>query len=357
MSEKLDSAKLSVQVNLGEAATDYTKLRLDISQNGEVVYSTTTSIHAGEKSQTITTDIANPKLWWPHGHGEHPIYTATASILGQDEKVIDEKQTKFGIRKIKVVQRPLVDAPGKTFMFQVNNKSIFAQGADWIPSDNLAPTMTRERYFAWIRMAQKSNVNMIRVWGGGYYETEDFWDACDEHGIMIWQDYMLACGDYPIHDPFLESMRKEAELQTIRFRNRASLALLCGGNEDFMFADWAGPYDHDDMKGPFEDTSFPQRKIYLVVLLNVAGDFAPHVQYWANSPWGGPTANDETIGDVHQWDGTSILDRSYLMRLTVCSMAWKAARLPGLPHTFWPLHFRVRYARIPRYAHSERLLP
>ncbi|KAE8550245.1 hypothetical protein EYB25_006466 [Talaromyces marneffei] len=86
--------------------------------------------------------------------------------------------------------------------------------------------MTRERYFAWIRMAQKSNVNMIRVWGGGYYETEDFWDACDEHGIMIWQDYMLAC-DHP---------------------------------------------------------------------------FAPHVQYWANSPWGGPTANDETIGDVHQWD-------------------------------------------------------
>jgi beta-mannosidase len=311
LSEKFDSASLSAQVSLSEATTDSTKLRLEISQNGEVVYSTTTSISAGEMSLTITAHIANPKLWWPHGHGEHPIYTARASILSQDDKAIDEKQTKFGIRTIEVVQRPLIDAPGKTFMFQVNNRSIFIQGADWIPSDNLAPTMTRERYFSWIRMAQKSNVNMIRVWGGGYYETEDFWDACDEHGIMIWQDYMLACGDYPINAPFLESMRKEAELQTIRFRNRASLALLCGGNEDFMFADWAGPYDHDDMKGPFDDTSFPQRKIYLDVLLNVAREFAPHIQYWANSPWGGPTANDETIGDVHQWDGMYLLDHWY----------------------------------------------
>ena len=118
LSEKLDSAKVSVQVNLGEAAADSLKLRIDILQNGEVVYATTTSISAGEKSQTITADIVNPKLWWPHGHGEHPIYTATTSILGQDKKVIDEKQTKFGIRKIEVIQRPLSMHPERHSCFK-----------------------------------------------------------------------------------------------------------------------------------------------------------------------------------------------------------------------------------------------
>lgn len=144
---------------------------------------------------------------------------------------------------------------------------------------------------------------MIRVWGGGFYESEDFWDACDQFGLLVWQDYMFACGDYPIHPHFLESIRQEAESQTLKFRNRASLALLCGGNEDFMFADWKTKYDHDDVTGPFENTPLPQRKIYLEILPKVAQKLAPNTSHWANSPWGGPTANDETIGDIHQWDG------------------------------------------------------
>uniref|UniRef100_A0A093VF17 beta-mannosidase n=1 Tax=Talaromyces marneffei PM1 TaxID=1077442 RepID=A0A093VF17_TALMA len=121
-----------------------------------------------------------------------------------------------------------------TLSDNLDSTKLSVQGADWIPSNNLAPTMTRERYFAWIRMAQKSNVNMIRVWGGGYYETEDFWDACDEHGIMIWQDYMLACGYYPIHSRFLESIRKEAELQTIRLPRMCSIGLIRRGVDQLL---------------------------------------------------------------------------------------------------------------------------
>lgn len=151
--------------------------------------------------------------------------------------------------------------------------------------------MTRERYFAWIRMAQKSNVNMIRVWGGGYYETEDFWDACDEHGIMIWQDYMLACGYYPIHSRFLESIRKEAELQTIRLPRMCSIGLIRRGVDQLLTT----------------------RR--LVTCINGMVRFSSH--------------------------------NSQYVTLTVCSMAWKTTCLPGLSHTFRPLHIRVRYAWIP----------
>ena len=127
---------------------------------------------------------------------------------------------------------------------------------------------------------------MIRVWGGGIYETEDFFDACDEMGVLVWMDYAFACGDYPTHDEWIKNITKEAEAQTIRLRNRASLALLCGGNEDFMLADFSGvKYDFDDVSGPFDDTAFPQRKIYLDVIPKVAAKLCPQVKYWPNSPW------------------------------------------------------------------------
>ena len=211
---------------------------------------------------------------------------------------------KFGVRTIEIVQRPLDDAPGKTFIFNVNGRDIFSQGGNWIPADNLSSTITRERYFTWIRLARYNHLNMIRVWGGGLYETEDFFDACDEFGILVWHDYAFACGDYPIHEEYLDNIREEAEHQTIRLRNRASLALLCGGNEDFMLNDRFGvKFDIDDLKGPFEDKPFPQRKIYLQLLPEIAARLAPNVTYWANSPWGagGKDSNDLTVGDMHLW--------------------------------------------------------
>ncbi|KAL4789573.1 hypothetical protein BDV19DRAFT_394947 [Aspergillus venezuelensis] len=145
----------------------------------------------------------------------------------------------------------------KTFIFRVNNQPLSFQDADCIPADNLLPTISDQRYFDWVLKAHLANVNVIRVWGGGVYEAEAFWDACDELGMLVWQDYMFACGDYPIHSRFLESIKKEAKVQTIRIRNRASLALLCGSNEDFMFADWKCEYDYDHLVGPFKDTPFP----------------------------------------------------------------------------------------------------
>jgi beta-mannosidase len=183
--------------------------------------------------------VSKPSLWWPNGQGSQYLYTLTAR-LSQSTQTHDICSKKFGIRSITVIQRPLSSEPGKTFMFNVNGRDIFIQGGDWIPADNLLPRLTREKYYSWIKMAQRGNLNMIRVWGGGIYETEDFFDACDEMGLLVWHDYAFACGDFPVHAEFLESVREEVEYQTSRMRGRASLALLCGGNEDFMLADYYG---------------------------------------------------------------------------------------------------------------------
>jgi beta-mannosidase len=187
----------------------------------------------------VKLNIESPKLWWPNGHGEQPLYTVAATLSGEKE-AFDSTSKRIGIRTITLIQRPLDNEPGTTFMFNVNGIDIFVQGGDWIPADNLLPRITKDIYFNWIKMAKRGNLNMIRVWGGGIYETEDFFDACDELGLLVWHDYAFACGDFPIHDEFLESVNKEVKAQTLRLRGRTSLALLCGGNEDFMLADYEG---------------------------------------------------------------------------------------------------------------------
>ncbi len=208
-----------------------------VDADGKTVYEGCAVLSdAGEAS--VQLSIRSPRLWWSLGLGPQHLYTAKVSLWDSWVWPLDETCTRFGVRQIDLVQRALVDQPGKTFMFRINGRDIFAQGVNWIPADNLLPTITRQRYFDWIRIVVRGNMNMIRVWGGGIYETEDFFDACDEMGVLVWHDYAFACGDYPLHDEFIDSVAKEAEVQTIRMRNRASLALLSGGNEDFLMYDW-----------------------------------------------------------------------------------------------------------------------
>jgi beta-mannosidase len=190
------------------------------------------------QNATVSVRLLDPKLWWPNGQGDQHLYTLRGSLLDTSSgEIFDSKVLRFGIRTIKVIQRPLTDAPGKTFMFNVNGRDIFAQGANWIPADNLLTTVSRSRYFDWMKLARYHHLNMIRVWGGGIYEAEDFFDACDELGLLVWHDFAFACGDYPTNPEFLAIVKKEAETQVLRLRNRTSLALLCGNNEDFMFCD------------------------------------------------------------------------------------------------------------------------
>ncbi|MFZ5495357.1 MAG: beta-mannosidase [Verrucomicrobiota bacterium] len=177
--------------------------------------------------RTIT--LARPQLWWPNGHGEQPLYRLEVEVARPDGRVLGRWQRRIGLRTIRLDRRP--DAGGESFRFVVNGRPIFAKGANWIPAHSFVAGLGREDYARDLRSAAAAHMNMLRVWGGGIYEDEAFYDLCDELGLLVWQDFMFACSIYPADRSFLRSVETEAGQQVRRLRHRACLALWCGNNE------------------------------------------------------------------------------------------------------------------------------
>ena len=235
-------AELAVKIvtaGLPSSSTSGQKAEVTVTdQDGQNAVLQTIAMNSANEG-VAALKLVKPRLWWPNGQGEQHLYNIKVSLIDEESKsAIASTIVRLGVRTITLIQRPLSNAPGTSFLFNVNGRDIFSQGANWIPADNLISTISRQRYFDWIRSVRFNNLNMIRVWGGGLYETDDFFDACDEIGILVWHDFAFACGDYPTHPAYLENIKKEAEAQAVRLRNRTSLALLCGCNEDFMLNDW-----------------------------------------------------------------------------------------------------------------------
>lgn len=182
-----------------------------------------------EGAESFEIDIKNPQLWWPNGLGEQPLYLVKTQLVSNGE-IIDEKIKQIGLRTLALDRS--CDEDGEQFRFVVNGVPIFAKGADWIPSDQFVTRFTREDMEFYIAECSKAHFNMLRVWGGGSYESEDFYDMCDKYGILVWQDFMFACNLYPFdEEEFLENCRNEVRDNVRRIRHRASLALWCGNNE------------------------------------------------------------------------------------------------------------------------------
>lgn len=181
-------------------------VRFDVSIDGETVASET--VAASENTQA-TFKIPNPRLWWPKGYGEQPLYTVRATLLGPGKAELDTASKRIGLRKAEVIQDPFPDGtPGSSFYFKVNNHPIFCGGSNWIPADNFFCRISDEKYYDWVRLVANGNQNMLRIWGGGIYEQEALYNACDEMGILVWQDFMFGCGIYPAFPEFLESIRR-----------------------------------------------------------------------------------------------------------------------------------------------------
>lgn len=243
--------------------------------------------------------VEKPELWWPFTYGAQPLYTVSASIPDSHT----ETRT-IGFRRLRLLQHPLKTAPGTSFTFEINNTRIFCGGSCWIPGDFMLPRMTPTRYHSWLSLAKSGNQAMIRVWGGGIVESDSFYKSCDELGILVWQDFLFACGDYPASDDFCALVKEEAEQQVKRVGHHASLVVWAGNNEDYMLAErWGWEYDPKDQEGPWDKTNFPARKIYERLLPEVCERLAGDVPYWRSSPYGGETSNDVTVGDTHIWDG------------------------------------------------------
>jgi beta-mannosidase len=252
----------------------------------------------GEGSDVAATaylSVENPRLWWTHDLGEPVLYDLKVD-LGQKNGVLDTRKSRVGIRTLELDQSPDPDEPGtRFFRFVLNGIPIFARGADWCPADSFVGSIPDERYENLITAASEANMNMLRVWGGGIYEHDAFYDLCDSTGLLVWQDFMFACAVYPEGPPeFVSEVEAEARYQVRRLRSHPCLALFCGNNEN----QWI----HDRAFWNREDTTVPGALYYHHVLPRIVAELDGSVPYWPGSPFGGDDHNDRRQGNVHNWE-------------------------------------------------------
>lgn len=243
--------------------------------------------------------VENPQLWWPNGYGSQPLYEVETELLscGMDkETVLDSWKRRIGLRTMTVCTEK--DGYGESFCHMVNGVKIFAMGADYIPEDSILPRVTPQRTYELLLQAKNAHHNCIRVWGGGNYPCDAFWDACDELGLVVWQDFMFACAVYHLTEEFEENIRAEFIDNIKRIRHHASLGLWCGNNEMEMFVA-KGSWVND----PREKSDYV--KMYEYIIPRILKEYDPNTFYWPASPSSGgafDAPNDENRGDVHYWD-------------------------------------------------------
>ncbi|EAQ93729.1 hypothetical protein CHGG_01964 [Chaetomium globosum CBS 148.51] len=279
------------------------KVRFDISLDGEQVATETADVSSAD-TVTVSFLIDSPALWYPIRYGKQPLYDIKATLLASNEEV-DTLSKRIGLRRAELIQRPLQEQPGTSFFFEVNNIPIYCGGSDWIPADNFIPRISRQRYFDWIKLVAEGNQFMIRIWGGGIYEEQAFYDACDELGILVWQDFMFGCGNYPAWPALLESIDREARENVKLLRHHPSIVIWAGNNEDYQYQESEGlTYDYENKDAEsWLKTDFPARYIYEKILAKACADLIPNTFYHPGSPWGaGLNTRDATVGDIHQWN-------------------------------------------------------
>jgi beta-mannosidase len=255
-----------------------------------------TSLSDGQAHLEIQVEA--PQLWWPNGYGAQPLYWLDVS-LSAGEIELDRQHFQLGLRTLALNQEP--DEWGRSFNFIVNGVPIFARGANWIPSDTFPTRITTAQLEHLISSAALANQNMLRCWGGGYYEDEAFFDLCDRYGILVWQDFMFACAIYPLDDPdFVENVRQEVFYNARRLRQRACLALWCGNNEiEANWVSWGWAQTQ-----PAELKAADMRFFYKT-LSEWLQQLDPDHAYWPSSPSSGlphEIPDSEATGDQHLWE-------------------------------------------------------
>lgn len=246
--------------------------------------------------------VKNPQLWWPNGLGKQPLYRVTVRLATGDTRV-----WRIGLRTMTVSREK--DEWGEEFCHVVNGVKVFAMGADYIPEDNILARVTPERTRRLLEDCKAANFNAIRVWGGGYYPDDAFYDICDELGLLVWQDLMYACAFYDLTPDFERSIRVETQQNVARLRHHASLALICGNNEMEMFMAGANSALINHRTWEFVPT-YPHHitdyvKMFEYILPAIVKETAPQTYWWPASPSSGgnfDAPNDENRGDNHYWD-------------------------------------------------------
>lgn len=288
-----NTVSLDIRVRHKKFSTETVNISVKVTSPGNEVLNK--KIPGQDNENHINVKIDNPELWWPNGYGSQPLYRVDV-CLEKGSLPVDEKTLCIGLRTIKVIREP--DPWGESFKFEINGVSIFAMGADYIPEDNFLPRCSYERTERLIKDCIKANFNFLRVWGGGIYPEDYFYDLCDRYGIIVWQDFMFACSVYSLNEEFEKSIIKEAEDNIRRIRHHASLGLWCGNNE--METGWVS---WDFPKTARLRTDYI--KMFEIILPEIVKRIDPNTTYWPSSPSSGggfEDPNNENTGDVHYWD-------------------------------------------------------
>lgn len=301
VSEK--SAKISVVAEIqANRALENVLLTVRDGETGKRFGTVRTTLQKGLNRVTSTFTVRNPKLWWSNGLGTPHLYRFQTEIE-LNGQTADSCTVAAGIRSLRLVTQP--DKEGRSFYFELNGVPVFAKGANYIPCDNFLPRVSRATYEKTIKDAVDANMNMLRVWGGGTYEDDYFYELCDKYGIMVWQDFMFACNLYPAEGELLENIRQEAIDNVRRLRNHPCIALWCGNNEcnDAWFG-WGWKRKYERQNPEYAQKIWKQfTDQYHVVLPEVVKEYAPGTDYRPSSPFStfGNKSNDHD-GDRHYWE-------------------------------------------------------
>lgn len=296
----------------GDGGTITVDVELERSRHDPVVVTvrvggveTSGSLAGDDTATTVTLSLAEVERWWPVGYGAQPLYDVEVELVAAaDGMVLDRTARKVGFRDVRWDMTP--DEAGTPFTLVVNDQPVFVKGVNWIPDDALTVRVTRDRVRRRFEQALDANLNLIRVWGGGLYESDDFYELADELGLLVWQDFLFACAAYAEEDPLRSEVEAEARENIVRLGHHASLVLLTGNNENLWgYEDWG-------WKLRLDGKTWGAHYYYELFPALVA-ELAPHVPYAPGSPFSpgmgwdgqtqtGPHPNDEQHGSMHLWE-------------------------------------------------------
>ena len=285
--ERWDDSPLAVLVHITAPGGEIVEKEAVLPARGQVL---------------VKVPISRPELWWPNGYGQQPLYQVEVSLLHKNAsrvQTLDVRRYQVGLRTIELRQQE--DPWGRSFVFVVNDIPILAKGSNWIPADSFPTRITDEYLEGLIRSAAETHQNMLRVWGGGFYEEERFYDLCDRYGILVWQEFIFSCSIYPLDSPaFLKNVHAEVVENVQRLRHRASLALWCGNNEmEWGWVDWN--WKRPELEGL--KAAYDRFFHHTLPKWCLAED--PDHAYWPSSPSSDTpfdNPNGQRQGDAHYWD-------------------------------------------------------
>ncbi|GAB3552012.1 glycoside hydrolase family 2 protein [Arthrobacter tumbae] len=303
-----------VSVVLEHSVVSSTQIVVSVASETQTV-----DVPAGEMSVVVDVEVTDVDLWWPRGHGAQPLYDLQVTLVS-DGSGIDSWQGRVGFRTVRVDTEP--DAHGTPFTLIINDRPIFVKGANWIPDDAFVHRVDRARYAARLAQAESANMNLLRVWGGGIYESDDFFDLCDERGILTWQDFLFACAAYAEEEPLRSEVEAEVRDNVVRLLPHPSLVVWNGSNENVWGHEewgWAKRLRGRTWGKGYYDELLPE----------LLRELDPHRPYTPSSPFSPDPAhfpNDPQHGSVHLWDLWNQRDyphyRSYQPRF-VAEYGWQ----------------------------------